>query len=196
MDNIEITTFRLTYFLKKFDSECMDFHVWLNYFEFLIDVLIVPDDEKLLALLNMIELYTLLVIQKKLINDRVESLSYDFLISTMNNLFSSYQEQYAARYRFDNRNQFYCESVRNYAKTLKKLISKCEFKYDTTSLLLDRLIIGLKSDLAKHKLLQTQNLTLDIAIKLIEIIEIYEDKYSEARRIADELYENYIHTSN
>ncbi|KAI4476124.1 hypothetical protein M0804_013854 [Polistes exclamans] len=165
------------------------FPIWLNNFEYLVDFLGILCDKKAYTLLIMIKSFTLFLIKTKIAPAGIQYLSYDKIVCTLMDTFSHYDEKFAARYRFDTRFQFYYESARHCADNLKKLIAKCDLNYDITSLLLDRFIIGLKSDLAKNKLLQIRNLTLDIAINLVESIEIYENKYYDAIRIADEYYE-------
>ncbi|KAI4476122.1 hypothetical protein M0804_013852 [Polistes exclamans] len=162
--------------LKKFNPDWMDFPIWLNYFEYLVYVLHIPDDRKTHILLNMMDYNTLLMIKEEIAPDKIQYLSYDMLVDTLENMYSSYPGKYTARFRFEIRNQMNGEPARHYADTLTKLIKKCNFIYHEDSILLDRFITGLRSQRAVNTLSQIRNLTLEIAINLTESIEFHENK--------------------
>lgn len=177
MENIETITALMSDFLQKLDLDLMDFLIWLNHFEYLADILEVPDDNKIYLLINMTDYCSLLLIRKAIAGAESEDNSYDTIINILINKYTPYREKNAARYRFVNRYQFDCESARHYADTLTKLIDKCDCNNDDkTSLLLDQFINGLRSEQLRLQLKETRDLTFNIAVNIAESIELEGNK--------------------
>ncbi|KAI4476116.1 hypothetical protein M0804_013846 [Polistes exclamans] len=170
--------------LQKFDPYVMDFLVWQNSFEYIVDLLKIPDNKKVFFLLCMIETNAYICIQQKLAPLNPFDLGYDVLISMLEEFFSSHQGKTAARYRFDIRNQIVGESVKQYANALKKIIDKCCYGIKASTFLIIRFVIGLKSHAIQLKLLQTPNVTFDNAVYLAERMEFYEKKCYDPIRLA------------
>lgn len=174
--------------LQKFDPDIMNFLVWQNSFEYIVDLLKIPDNKKGYFLLCMIETGAYIHIQKKLSPLNPFDVEYDVLISLLEEFFSPYKGKMAARFRFDIRNQIVGESVKQYADALKKLIDKCRYGINKPTFLITRFIIGLKSHSTQLKLLQTPNITFDNAVHVAERMEFYEKKCYDPIRLAAMCY--------
>ncbi|KAI4474228.1 hypothetical protein M0804_014954 [Polistes exclamans] len=163
--------------LKKFNPECMIFLVWQNCFEFLVEILEIPDNIKSYFLLNMIKSSAIKMIRRKVGHINLLSLSYDTLMSKLEEIFSNYQDEFVARFRFDWRDQIKGESVREYADALIKLIVKCNYGSRTKFNLINRFVIGLRSKKAQDKLLKMKKLSFNKAVYLAECIEFLEKSF-------------------
>ncbi|KAI4480956.1 hypothetical protein M0802_014104 [Mischocyttarus mexicanus] len=159
-------------FLKKYNPHSMNFLLWLNNFEYIIDLVDVPDDEKVNFFFHMINVSAIEMIQSEGLNkNSLQKLPYNLFISIMVEMYSDFQEEQALTYRFYARNQIEGESVRRYANALTKLASKCKFSDDRDANLLYRFIFGLKSFAATNMLAKIQNLTFKQAVDIAEIID-------------------------
>ena len=70
------------------------------------------------------------------------------------------------RYNFNCRNQEPGESFDVYLNDLRKLIKSCNFGELANSLLTDRIILGIRSDSTRRKLLEIRDLSLEKAIDI------------------------------
>ena len=76
------------------------------------------------------------------------------------------------RYTFNRRDQLEGESMQTYVTALKTLAQSCEFGDLRESLIRDRLICGLQSDVAREKLLAKKDLTLAKAVDMLSASEL------------------------
>ncbi|KAI4476828.1 hypothetical protein M0804_013272 [Polistes exclamans] len=174
MDTIQDVLTRASELLWKFDSRWMEFLQWLNNFEFIVDFLYVTDDKKVEFLLNMVQPFVLIKIQNQVSPFDPFNLPYELLICILEQMFSHFHRESAFRFRFNNRDQIYGESVKHYALALEKLINQSNLKTNTRENLLKRFIKGLRNKQAYSEILkQGKDLTLDGAIN---IAQKFEDK--------------------
>lgn len=80
-----------------------------------------------------------------------------------------------ARYNFFTRNQEIGESISQYVTALKLLCKNCEFKILEDELMRDRIVCGIKNAVVRDRLLRTEDLTLEKAIKICQVNEISND---------------------
>ena len=100
------------------------------------------------------------------------------------------------RYVFNTCVQENDESVLSYITRLRKLAASCEYRELTDDLIRDRLVIGLKNNSDKGRLLREKNLDLrkaiqmctssDVATQQMKKIQGTEDKTEEIKKFGDE----------
>lgn len=76
------------------------------------------------------------------------------------------------RYKFNTTSQAEGESVEEYATKLRKLSKNCNYGKLEDELVRDRLIVGLRDNSLKERLLRESTLTLDTALQMCKIEEI------------------------
>lgn len=159
-------------FLLRFDSIWMEFLQWLNKFEFIADFLYVTDDKKVEFLLNMVEPWVFADIKTQVAHSDSFNIPYELLICVFEQMFSRIPQKFSAKYRFNYRDQLFCESVKHYANSLEKLLNRCGSDINTKDNLVKRCINGLinmdsKSELLKRK----RDITLDEALAIAQEFE-------------------------
>ena len=85
------------------------------------------------------------------------------------------------RFIFNSRVQSDDESIEFYVSEIRKLARTCNFGNLEESLMRDRLVIGVRCDTSRRKLLQEQNLTLKKAIDIARAMEISKGQMSKIK---------------
>ncbi|KAI4476802.1 hypothetical protein M0804_013246 [Polistes exclamans] len=160
--------------LKKFNPKYMDFLHWLNNFEYIADIVHIPNNEMVEFLLSVIEPSCLLEIQKKVAPEDPHDLCYSELIFHFEELYGFVQGEWAANYRFVFRDQIIDESVLHYIYTLTKLLQRASCFLINRLSLLERFINGLKDENTKRILRDWSNLTLDKAVAIAAQLEFHQ----------------------
>ncbi|XP_047998343.1 uncharacterized protein LOC125235799 [Leguminivora glycinivorella] len=80
-----------------------------------------------------------------------------------------------ARYKFFTRNQEDGETISQYVTALRLLTKTCAFSSLEQDLIRDRIVCGIKSTIVRDRLLRTDDLTLDKAIKICQADEVSSD---------------------
>ena len=75
------------------------------------------------------------------------------------------------RYVFNQRTQQPSESIEDFVADLRKLAKSCAFELLEDSLICDRIIVGIRDDPTRRRLLQQKNLTLADAIEACKASE-------------------------
>ena len=75
------------------------------------------------------------------------------------------------RYTFNCREQEVSETFDNFLAELRRLVKSCNYEAQQDSILRDRIVIGIRDDAVRRKLLQTRKLTLKDAIDLCKANE-------------------------
>lgn len=97
------------------------------------------------------------------------------LIKKFDDYFGVKQNITLARYNFFMRNQESGESIDQYLTALKLLSKICEFKNLEEELIRDRIVCGIQSIVVRDRLLRTDDLNLDKAVKICQAHEISKD---------------------
>ncbi|XP_039755212.1 uncharacterized protein K02A2.6-like [Pararge aegeria] len=80
-----------------------------------------------------------------------------------------------ARYNFFTRNQVEGESINQYVTALKLLTKTCVFSLLEEELIRDRIVCGIRNTVVRDRLLRTDELTLEKAIKICQADEVSMD---------------------
>ena len=76
------------------------------------------------------------------------------------------------RYVFNSRSQNESESINSYVTELRNLAANCEFGDLRDSLIRDRVVLGIRGQAMRERLLRVEDLTLEKAISMIRAAEI------------------------
>lgn len=157
-------------FLKKFNSRKMDIHKWLNQFEFLVDILQVPDNEKADFLISMIDNLTRINLFKNVAPANFSDLPYEILTRKLELMYTTHCTSMLPFYRFYYRDQYYGESIEHYCFALIKLFKNC--RYRKIIILLKRFINGLRNKNISKALNRISNLTFENAVCNAIVLEL------------------------
>ena len=89
------------------------------------------------------------------------------------------------RFKFNQRSQEPNESIEAYVSALRALVKPCNFATLEESLLRDRIVIGIRDDGARRKLLQTRNLDLKTALDICRASEASSKQVKEMKPTED-----------
>ncbi|KAI4476835.1 hypothetical protein M0804_013279 [Polistes exclamans] len=152
------------FFLEKFDPENMIFLKWLNSFEYLLEYSKTENGDKSKCLLHMVEDSLLNKIKKNVYPSDPYKLSYDDLITFLENTCSHFQGKEAANFRYLLRCQLPNESVDHYALALRKLYNKCTPNVQRMINLTNQFIKGLANPEIRTLLKEKENISFATAI--------------------------------
>ncbi|KAI4476795.1 hypothetical protein M0804_013239 [Polistes exclamans] len=152
--------------LSIYDSNSMDLPIWLNYFEFLIDLIELQDNNKGPFLLNMLKPSVIKKIQENVSPSDPYNLSYDKLVSVLDKLFTYPRGINLADYCYMLRDQFPFESIQHYVRTLRRLFFKCTPTIKNTTNMKDRFLIGLYDKETKKFLENNKNTSFGMVVAI------------------------------
>ena len=89
------------------------------------------------------------------------------------------------RYKFNKRDQEQSETINTYVASLRTLSETCNYGEIEESLIRDRIVIGIKDNTTRKKLLQDHKLTLK---KCIDICRANETTTDNSKRLATRMY--------
>lgn len=160
------------YLFTKFNPETMVFLRWLNSFEYIFEMSNAGDDEKVKCLLNMIDPLVFEKIKQKLSTSQFFDLSYDEIITVLEDTFSEFKGKMALKCRYLFRHQFPYESIEHYALGLRKLYVKCTPYFKNLAPIRDRFIEGLLDERTKILLKNSENMSLNTTIFIAKKCEL------------------------
>lgn len=94
------------------------------------------------------------------------------IIAKFNEYFTTKPNTTMARFKFFTRNQEKRENIGEYVTALRLLSQHCEFEHLEDGLIKDRIVCGVYESSLRDRLLRTDDLTLDKAVKICEANEI------------------------
>ncbi|CAH2226702.1 jg3211, partial [Pararge aegeria aegeria] len=96
----------------------------------------------------------------------------DVLVTKFNEYFGTKHSTTMARFRFFTRNQEVGENIDAYVTALRILSQHCEFEHLEDGLIRDRIVCGVSDNTVRDRLLRTDNLTLEKAMKICHANEV------------------------
>lgn len=87
-------------------------------------------------------------------------------------------------YKFHTRNQDSSESIEAYVAALRKLAKNCNFGEMEDRMLRDRIVVGVKSDVAREKLLEDSTLNFKKAVDVCRAYETSQQQLQEMSKDA------------
>ncbi|XP_043485365.1 uncharacterized protein LOC122513158 [Polistes fuscatus] len=145
----------------KFNPMNMDLLKWLNWFEYMAVLEKFKDDEMVSTLLKCLESVVLMKIQESVAPTDMVDLSYDKLLSLLEELYSSLRGSDAADYRFLTRFQYPYENIPQFVLALRKLSSKCSPALRSHHEIKLHFIRGLKNEITRKILEKNVNISFD-----------------------------------
>ncbi|KAI4476805.1 hypothetical protein M0804_013249 [Polistes exclamans] len=147
------------------------FYEWLNRFEYVADILEVPDDKMAEFLVIMVDNDVNNLLKRLGLYDQFSEFPYEEIVQVYHNFFELPSDEIDLyRKRFSCRNQYKGEMVENYAATLEKMYDKCCFDNCRDEILRKKFINGIndsevRSYLRNISLIKFDNV-VEMAIKL------------------------------
>lgn len=164
------------YILEQFNPDTFEILEWLNSFEYLIGAAKIDDDAKVKTLLYMLNESVFMSISQKLAPSNPFDLSYDVLVSHLENSYSFLHDELAANYRFFIRNQLPQEPIQNFVLALRKLSSKCTPALKTNDNLKARFIDGLFDKETKALLENDESMSFAMTVAIAKQWELFKNK--------------------
>lgn len=166
----------LSQYIRHYSPESMDFLLWQNGFEYLLEFFNVPEEETVNYLLRMMKPEIIKDIEKKVAPDDPTKLPYDKLISKLQEMYASYNGFDAAKYRFVNRYQMIGETVSQYVTALQTLLNNCSPDFRESDILQHQFNNGLRSIAAKSILEKENDISFEKSVNIAKQLELCEIK--------------------
>ncbi|KAI4473670.1 hypothetical protein M0804_015241 [Polistes exclamans] len=149
------------------------FYAWLNKFEYVMDVIGVPDKKKVKFFNEMIDNNVHNIVKQNYFSVQFSKLSYENIISYYLRYFDSSYKNDLHRKRFMCRNQYEQETIENYANSLRQIYNKCNFEIDQEKVLCEQFVNGIRENDTRIHLNKTPGLSFDeMVTKAIEFDEV------------------------
>ncbi|KAI4473188.1 hypothetical protein M0804_015447 [Polistes exclamans] len=145
------------------------FHVWLNKFEYIADIIEIPKYRMLELFNKMVDNYIHVSVQMLNYDVNFFELSYEEIIDYYLGFFALSDELFLHRSRFMCRNQYEKETIKNYADSLRKIFNRCIYKDCIEKRLCEQFIKGIRDNNIKNYLSDTPKLSFnEMVAKAIE----------------------------
>lgn len=162
---------------------------WLRQFQVFLKASGVhkePSDVQASLLINLIgpegyDIFTTFKFAADEDKDKLEK-----IVEQFNAHFGTKSNTTMVRFKFFTRCQEIGESIDEYVTALKLLSQRCEFEQLEDSLLRDRIVCGVKDTSVRDRLLRTDELTLEKAVKICQANEISNDGEKQIEGIKTE----------
>ncbi|KAI4476794.1 hypothetical protein M0804_013238 [Polistes exclamans] len=160
------------------------FYLWLNKFEYVVDVVGVPNYLMVQLFCNMVDNNVHRNVKMGFPSVHFYKLSYDKIINHYLRFFAPSDEIYLHRKRFYGRHQYEQETIENYANHLQKIYNKCNYTCRTDERLCDQFIRGISDDDIRNHLNQIHGLSFcEIVIEAIAIAKEINFSQSEDKNL-------------
>lgn len=100
---------------------------------------------------------------------------YEELLQIFDEYFEPRQNELVNTFIFSNRNQEDGESFDTFYSDIRKLVKNCNFQDLENRMLRDRIVMGVIDKKMQRKLLETSNLTLDMAVERCRVAELSQE---------------------
>ncbi|KAI4476664.1 hypothetical protein M0804_013385 [Polistes exclamans] len=164
---------RMLHPYKKLEK--LTFCLWLNKFEYIADMIEIPNDKIVEIFNKMIDNNVHELIKQNNPSVNFSELSYEETLNHYFHYFNPTHVKYIHRIRFIHRNQYEQEPIENYANSLQKIYSKCMYRDIGEKQLCYKFLNGLGDD---HFRFHVKNLSIlsfkETVQRVIEIAEDYE----------------------
>ncbi|KAI4476849.1 hypothetical protein M0804_013293 [Polistes exclamans] len=142
------------------DEEEMFLH-WINKFEYIADVIEVPDNKMLQFFHNMIDKNTRIRIENNYYYVNFFQISYEDTIQLYHRYFDNNIKTNLNDERFFTREQYRREPLEKYAINLRKIYDKCSYSIGKEDKLCDQFIKGIRETDLRNYLLQIRGLRFE-----------------------------------
>ncbi|XP_014611738.1 PREDICTED: uncharacterized protein LOC106790962 [Polistes canadensis] len=127
------------------------FCLWLNKFEYIADMIEIPNDKMVEIFNKMVDNNDQEVIKQNNPSVNFSALSYKEIINQYFRYFTTMDVKYVHRIRFVQRNQYEQEPLEKYANSLQKIYKKCAYRDEREKKLCEKFINGLcDNDIKAH----------------------------------------------
>lgn len=112
---------------------------------------------------------------------------FDDLVKEFDAYFEPKQNELINTFKFNNRIQTEGESFDSFYSDLRRLVKNCNFQDLEERMLRDRIVIGIFDKKVQKKLLESSNLTLDLAVDRCRAAELSEEHMKTMQRHEESL---------
>ncbi|KAI4476846.1 hypothetical protein M0804_013290 [Polistes exclamans] len=155
-----------------------DFHDWLNKFEYIANMIRVPNHKMATFFSKMVDHDVYESIVKTYSSIDFSKHSYDQLINCYIQYFTPFSYTDLQRKRFINRYQYKDEAIKKYAHKLRKLYIKCCYTDQSEEMLCEQFLRGIRDNDLRTHLSETFWLTLnDILVKAFAYLKDNQTNY-------------------
>ncbi|XP_013133755.1 PREDICTED: uncharacterized protein LOC106099688 [Papilio polytes] len=163
--------------IQNGDNAAEKWKQWRLRFEIFMDANEIrkyPNEKQTAILLNAIGDEGISIFQSFNVDRNVIKL--EDLLHKFDEKFNPHTNVTVERYNFFTRSQKEDESLEDYLTLLNNLASNCNFGQLKDELIKDMLVIGIKNTKIKERLLQEENLTTEIAMKIAKSLELSHER--------------------
>lgn len=157
---------------EYFDKSKVQWVRWLTRFEGAYAIIAPKSDQKKSLLLHYIGTDTYDLLWDKLAPTTPEAKTYEQLVEILKNVFDPTPLEIVENYRFHLRKQADDETVEEFSIALRKLAIGCKFDTYLDTALRNQFVFGLASVRIQNRLLETDKLTVDSALKTAKTMEL------------------------
>ncbi|XP_014611739.1 PREDICTED: uncharacterized protein LOC106790963 [Polistes canadensis] len=148
------------------------FCLWLNKFEYIADMIEIPNDKMVEIFNKMVDNNVQEVIKQNNPSVNFSALSYEEIINQYFRYFTTMDVKYVHRIRFVQRYQYKQEPLEIYANSLHKIYNKCEYRDEREKKLCDKFINGIRDNEIKAHIKKLSILPYNETVeKVLEIAE-------------------------
>ncbi|KAI4476856.1 hypothetical protein M0804_013300 [Polistes exclamans] len=181
-DVLSYYIYRALRMIEKYNPHKIHFLSWLNKLEFVADYLNVPYHRMVPFLCLMLKSHVIGNLTRRLYPRSPFLLSYPELISALCKFYAyitPYYNDYVARLRFIEREQYKNETIEKYSKCLLRLHSECNYLVQKDRKLCDQFKRGLRNQKISTILNQIPYLKFKAAVKIAIDIENLEQELKD-----------------
>ncbi|KAI4476660.1 hypothetical protein M0804_013381 [Polistes exclamans] len=143
-----------------------EFYVWLNKFEYVADLIEVPDNKMIEFFNNMVDNDVHTSIKQTLPTVNFSGLSYEEIINYYLRYFDPFNESDLHRKRFECRNQYEKETIKKYADSLRKIYNKVNYTNNREAELCKQFFNGIRDDEIRADLKHFTGITFNYMVEL------------------------------
>ncbi|KAI4474841.1 hypothetical protein M0804_014646 [Polistes exclamans] len=160
--------------MQVYESEEKEaFYLWLNRFEYVTNILSIPEDKMVDFFNRMVdnEVHKLVCLKNQYVN--VHELSYVRRINYYLQILYNLKKENPQRKRFESRNQYERESIKRYAENLRKLHNKCFYIHRADEILCEQFFNGISYVEIEQYYNKSLKLSFDETVRMvIELVKV------------------------
>lgn len=181
--------FQSTFNIEYFDKHKCSWTRWVERLENVFLIYGTPEIVRASLLLHYIGQDTYNTLCDKLTPEKPVQKSYAELVKLLENHFEPKPLEIVENYRFHLRKQQDGENIEEYLVNLRKLSLHCNFGAYLETALRNQFVFGLKSQKMLSRLLETPNLTLQLAVEKAKAMELSESGGAEISKAQQSVHQ-------
>lgn len=111
------------------------------------------------------------ILRDIIIPNTLKEISYEGLLNKVKEYFSPRPSEIVKRFKFQNKLRKERKAIADFVRDLRRLSELCNFGNALNDLLCDQLALEIQEGKIQQKLLNSENLTFQIAVEIVESFE-------------------------